>query len=70
MPWRSYRVCMDAERPPRILPSLVLTAVGVVVGLMVLWWVVGAIFSLLRLVFVVGVAVAVIWAVLASRSGR
>lgn len=61
---------MDVERPPRILPSLVLWVVGAIVAVMVFWWVVGAIFSLLKMLFVVGAALAVIWAILASRSRR
>ena len=67
---RSYRGVMDVERPPRILPSLVLWVVGAIVAVMVFWWVVGAIFSLLKMLFVVGAALAVIWAILASRSRR
>ncbi|WP_436794878.1 hypothetical protein [Actinospongicola halichondriae] len=61
---------MDVERPPRILPSLVLMIVGVLVALAVVGWVIGAVLSLLRLLFVVGVAVAIIWAIVASRSDR
>ena len=66
----SYGGVMDAERPPRVLPSLVLFVVGVIVALMVLGWIVGAIFSILKFALLVGGAVAVIWAVLASRSNR
>lgn len=58
---------MDVERPPRILPTLVLTVVGVIVAFMVVGWIIGAIFSLLRFLFVVGVVVLVLWAILSSR---
>lgn len=61
---------MDVERPPRLLPSLVLAVVGVIAALVVLSWIVGAIFSILKFVVLVGGAIAVIWAVLASRSDR
>ncbi len=61
---------MDVERPPRILPSLVLAVVGVIVALMVVGWIIGAIFSLLKLVFIVGAALAVIWAIMSSRTRR
>ena len=44
--------------------------VGAIVAVMVFWWVVSAIFSLLKMLFVVGAALAVIWAILASRSRR
>lgn len=59
---------MDVERPPRILPSLVLGVVGVVVALMIVGWIIGTIFSLLKMAFVVGAAIAVIWAIMASRT--
>lgn len=61
---------MDDDRPPRLLPSLVLFVVGAIVVLMLVSWVIGTVFAILRLVFVVGVAVAVIWAIMASRADR
>ncbi|MDE0803374.1 MAG: hypothetical protein OSA99_08625 [Acidimicrobiales bacterium] len=61
---------MDVERPPRLLPSLVLTVVGIIAALVVLSWIVGAVFSILKFVLLVGGAIAVIWAVLASRANR
>lgn len=58
------------ERPPRILPTLILGGVALIVAITVLGWVIGAVLAVVRLVLVVGVAVAVIWAVLAMRSDR
>lgn len=67
---RFYRGGMDVDRPPRLMPSLVLAVVGVIVALMIVGWIIGAIFSLLKFVFVVGAALAVIWAILSSRLRR
>ena len=53
--------------PPRILPMLVLWGVGLLVAITVVGWVIGAILSVLRLVLVVVIAGAVIWALVASR---
>lgn len=58
------------ERPPRILPTLILGGLAVVVALTVLGWVIGAVLAVLRGLVVVAVAVAVIWAVLAARADR
>lgn len=55
------------ERPPRILPTLVVGAVGVFVVLTVIGWVVGAVLAALRTALVVIVIVGVIWALLGSR---
>lgn len=59
---------MDVDRPPRILPSLVLSVVGVLVALMFLGWIVGTIVAVVKFALVVGAAIAVIWAVMASRT--
>jgi hypothetical protein len=61
---------MDVERPPRLLPSLVLAVVAVIAAFVVLGWIIGAIFSILKFVLLVGGAIAVIWAVLAARADR
>ena len=58
------------DSPPRILPTLVLWGVGLLVAITVVGWVIGAILSVLRLVLLVGIAVAVIWAIVASRGDR
>ena len=55
------------ERPPRILPTLVLGAVGIFAVLTVIGWVIGAVLAALRAALVVVVVGAVIWAVVASR---
>lgn len=55
---------MDTDRPPRLLPYLVLLGVGAVLAFMVLGWVIGAVFSILRTVILAVIVVAVIWAVL------
>lgn len=58
------------DRPPRLLPALVLFGVAVVVGLTVLGWVIGAILSIVRLIVIVVVAVLVVWAIASARSDR
>ena len=55
------------ERPPRILPALILYGVGALVLLTVLGWVIGAVLSILRFVVLAGIAVAVIWAIASLR---
>ncbi|MDZ7675515.1 MAG: hypothetical protein U5K30_10660 [Acidimicrobiales bacterium] len=62
---------MDGERPPRLLPHLVLWGVSAVLAFMVLGWVIGAVFSILRTVILTVIVVAVVWAVVAIvRDGR
>ena len=55
------------ERPPRLLPTLVIGAVGVFVALTVIGWVVGAVLAALRTALVVLAIVGVIWLLLGSR---
>lgn len=55
------------ERPPRILPTLILGAVGVFAALTVVGWVIGAIVSALRTAVVVVALGAIIWALVSSR---
>lgn len=58
------------ESPPRILPTLVLGGVALLVLITVVGWVIGAILSILRLILLVVVAAAVIWAIVAGRGDR
>ena len=62
------------ERPPGLvasfLPRLVLAGVLGLVALTVLGWIIGAVFAVVRTIFVVGIAVAVIWAIASARSSR
>jgi hypothetical protein len=52
------------ERPPRILPTLVVGAVGIFVALTVIGWIIGAVLAALRAALVVVVVVGVIWMLL------
>lgn len=58
------------QRPMRVMPSLVLTVAAVIGGLLVLNWVIGTIFSIIRMVLIVGIAIAVIWALASARADR
>lgn len=58
------------EKPPRILPTLILVGVALILAITVLGWVIGAVLAVVRFVLVVAVAVAVIWAILAIRGDR
>ncbi len=53
-----------------ILPTLIIGGVAVIVALTLIGWVIGAILSVLRLVVIVVVAGAVIYAIGSARSDR
>lgn len=58
------------ERPPRILPSLILFGVGALVVIMIIGWVIGVIMAAVRFLLIVGIVVAAIWAIASMRSNR
>ncbi len=61
---------MSDESPPRLLPTLVLWAVGIIVVISIVGWIIGAVFSAIRSLLLIGIAVAVIWAIVSSRADR
>ena len=58
------------ERPPRILPSLILFGVGALVVVTIVGWVIGAVLAAVRVLLVVALVLAVIWALASMRSDR
>ncbi len=59
----------DGSRPG-ILPTLIIGGLAVIIALTLIGWVIGAILSILRLVVIVVVAAAVIFAIGSARSDR
>ncbi len=57
-------------RRPGILPTLIVGGLAVIVALTIIGWVIGAILSILRVVVIVVVAGAVIFAIGSARSDR
>ena len=55
---------------PGVLPKLIIGGLAVIVALTVIGWIIGAILSILRIVVIVVVAGAVIYAIGSARSDR
>ena len=55
---------------PSLVWRLVFAVVAVLVVLTVIGWIIGAILNALKLVFVIGGAIAIIWAIASARAGR
>lgn len=60
----------DSDRPPRLLPTIVVGGVVAFVALTFVSWVIGTVLAALRTAVVLAVIVAVVWAVAGSRSRR
>ena len=61
---------MREERPPRLLPTLLVGGVAVIVALTVIGWVVGAVLAALRALVVVAVVVLAGWTLLRVAADR
>ena len=61
---------MREERPPRLLPTLLVGGVAVIVALTVIGWVVGAVLAAVRALVVVAVVVLAGWALLRVAADR
>ena len=55
---------MREERPPRLLPTLVLGGIVLFAALTVVGWVIGAVMAALRAVVLLVVVAAAVWALL------
>ena len=61
---------MREERPPRLLPTLLVGGLAVIVALTVIGWVVGAVLAALRALVIVAVVVLAGWALLRVAADR
>ena len=61
---------MREERPPRLLPTLVVGGIVCIVALTVIGWVVGAVIAAVRAIVLLVVVVAAVWALLRFAGDR
>lgn len=61
---------MREERPPRLLPTLVVGGIVCFAALTVLGWVIGAVMAALRAIALLVVVVAAVWALLRFAGDR